>query len=145
MEKLRAWLKRRGFGLEVQAGAEDCVCFQSAMVSINSRLTPQSRLAALLHECGHVDVLHKRLKNRRKPVAGATLRQWGSTVNPEGMRRMRVRINVVTEEIEAWDRGEAIAKRLKIRYNKKSFDRARTRALMTYFRWTAGARQKQDQ
>ena len=131
------WLRRRGFKLEREAGADDCVCFDSARVLINSKASRESQLSALLHECGHVDVLQKRLRNKRRRVAGATLGHWARTSNTKSRRALRVRINVVTEEIEAWDRGEDIARRLRIRYNKKTFQNVRTRALMTYFRWTA--------
>jgi len=140
MEKLSLWLRRRGFRLEREAGADDCVCFATARVLINSKAAPASQLSVLLHECGHVDVLQHRLKNRRVRVAGATLGQWGRTSNTRSRQNLGVRISVVTEEIEAWDRGEAIAKRLKIRYNRKTFKNVRTRALMTYFRWTARRR-----
>lgn len=135
------WLRRRGFRLKCEAGADDCVCFATARVLINSKATPASQLSALLHECGHVDVLQHRLKNRRVRVAGATLGQWGRTSNAKSQQKLGVRISVVTEEIEAWDRGELIAKRLKIRYNRKTYKNVRTRALMTYFRWTAQQRQ----
>lgn len=142
MDKLTSWLRRRGFELVLAAGASDCVCFETARVIINSKPPRQSQLSTLLHECGHVDVLNARLKNRHARVAGATLGNWMRTSNTKSRRALRIRINVVTEEIEAWDRGEAIAKRLKIRYDRKTFQNIRTRALMTYFRWTA-ARRKQ--
>jgi hypothetical protein len=141
MEKLTLWLRRRGFKLEREAGADDCVCFDTARVLINSTASHETQLSALLHECGHVDVFQKRLKNRRARVAGATFGHWARTSNTKSRQALRVRISVVTEEIEAWDRGEVIAKRLKIRYNRKSFQNVRTRALMTYFRWTARRKQ----
>lgn len=137
MEKLSNWLKRRGFDLERERGAEDCVCFSSSTVFIDASASQEAQLATLLHECGHVDVLQERLKNKRLKVAGATLGRWARTSNSRSRRALRVRISVVTEEIEAWDRGEALARRLKIRFNRRTFDNVRTRALMTYFRWTA--------
>lgn len=137
MDKLESWLQRRGFDLELEDGGDDSVCFDTMNVLINSRLSPSSKLATLLHECGHIAVFQQRLKDRRARVAGSTFHQFVRTSSIRDSRlTRRSRIDTVTEEIEAWDRGEAIAKRLKIRYNKKLFANIRTKSLMTYFRWT---------
>lgn len=140
-EKLEKWLERRGFDLEMEDGADDSVCFTTKSVAINSRVCESTQLATLLHECGHVDVYHSRLKDKRKKVAGSTYRQFVRNCGDSRRERaLGVRIGIVDEEIEAWDRGEAIAKRLKIKYSKKLYQLLRTKSLMTYFRWTAGVK-----
>lgn len=142
MDKLRGWLRRRGFALKFEDGGDDSVCFTTSTVIINSRLSEQSIISTLLHECGHVDVLQQRLKNRTARVAGSTFRQFVRTCgDARKQRSLGVKIDMVCEEIEAWDRGEVIAKKLKLKYNKKKYRIIRTRSLMTYFRWTARRRQ----
>lgn len=143
MDKLESWLERRGFDLELSRGADDSVCFTTCVVSINSRSSERTQLYTLLHECGHITVFEQRMKDRKRRVAGSTFRQfWNNCGNARRERAKAVRIGVLTEEIEAWDRGEALASRLKIPYNKKAYHQLRTRSLMTYVRWGAGVKKK---
>ena len=45
------------------------------------------------------------------------------------------RVAVLSEEIEAWKRGELLAKRLGIEINSEKFDRVRADAIMSYVEW----------
>jgi hypothetical protein len=134
MEKLRVWLKRRGFDLNISPGLIDSVCFDSQIVSIDSRMRLDSKLSTLLHECGHVEVLFSRVRNPKKRFGGATLKEWLKN-NMSGVRPTKhSKICNVAEEIEAWDRGELLAKKLNLRLRMKTFRCVRTRALLTYVR-----------
>ena len=137
MEKIRGWLAKRGFELRV-AGRVDIVDYANLTVHVSTRQNARQRLHSALHECGHVDLFHARVKKRRVPYAGATFRRW--TRNKR--RSAGERLLVLEEEIEAWRRGDALGRRLGLRLaSSKAQEAHRVRSLWTYVRW-ALARQK---
>ena len=120
----------------MRAGAADEVCFDARCVTINARAAPGARVATLLHECGHVEVFRARAKGAR--VATATLRQWVASFRASASRQSReTRLAVLAEEIEAWEAGARLATRLGVRVPAATTRHVRTRALMSYARWTA--------
>jgi hypothetical protein len=134
MEKLKTWLRRRGFGLDTSPRLVDCVCFNALRVYIDSRQSYQSKLSTLLHECGHVDILFSRVKSKHKRFGGATLKEW-LKYNAVGERPTKSsKLCDLAEEMEAWERGEILARRLKLRVKMKTFRSIKTRALLTYVR-----------
>lgn len=136
MEKLRRWLSKTGFKLEVGKNLPDEVCFTMKCVTINGSSTKRTRLYSLLHECGHVAIWKCRVKNPQRDVCGCTLKRADHimTVSPSRLTN-KDKLDVISEEVEAWERGRRLAKRLKIRVNKEKFTADKTRALMTYHRW----------
>lgn len=141
MERVRAWLAQRGFDLTVKKGADSQVeFFDGRGVLIDGRLSPPARLATLLHECGHVSIFLARRRSKRTRVAGAT---WGEFLLSYGRCKPGVsvgRVSEVQEELEAWDRGEALARRLRVRLARPVFERVRTRCMMSYVRWAGRKR-----
>ena len=45
------------------------------------------------------------------------------------------RVAKITEELEAWKRGERLARRLGIKINEEKFDKVRSDAIMSYIEW----------
>lgn len=135
MEKIRKWLAREGFSLHIKPGICE-VCCEEKIVTINENEIPASKIISALHECGHIAIWKCRVRNPRRKLCGSTLGASNRLLNKVDSKMSRTeRIAVVEEEIEAWNRGERLAKRLKIRVNKKLFMSGRTKALMTYQRW----------
>jgi hypothetical protein len=137
MEKIRKWLTQNGFSLNLRFRGEDEVCFTTRSVTINSASRSWTKINSLLHECGHIAIWKCRRKNSRKKVSGSTLGSSDRIMTSSATKLNKTdRLALVTEEIEAWERGEKLAKRLKIRYSLARFRADRTRALMTYQRWS---------
>ena len=130
LRKLRAWLRRRGFGLRLAKTASQ-VCAASRLVTLQRTLTPASRVATLLHECGHVLVHLARRRDERVKVAGASELDWRRLSRLRGRRGALFELQ---EEMVAWDRGEKLGRRLGLRAPAREWQLARTRALMSYAR-----------
>ena len=93
-------------------------------------------IATALHECGHVLVHQARHKRKNERIAGVSKQDQEHQVGRYSKRTKKRHIAEVTEEIEAWERGWELGKRLKIRIAKKYYENVRVRALMTYMRWS---------
>lgn len=136
MEKLHKWLLRQGFSLSLVPKADDEVCFDRKVVTINSRCARPCQVSALLHECGHVAVWNCRWRTPQVRVCGSDLKTSRRLLSTDPKRLNKAdRLRIVAEEMEAWNRGEKLGRRLKIRFSKVRFERERTKALMTYQRW----------
>ena len=132
MEKLRLWLEHRGFELEQTRGAPDEVELLSRVVTINASAPYQKRVAALIHECGHVRIFLRRLRRPGARVCGVSLREDLLGKGRCDHRGRSSRICLLQEEMEAWDSGEQLAKALGVRYERRGLEKTRTSSLMTY-------------
>jgi len=121
------WLFNRDYVITQFTGAEDSVCYNTREVLINTRKHVESRFYTLLHECGHILINDNR--DRLYKLSRETQAHWGK--KPARSRR----IAVLSEEVEAWKRGERLAKKLGLKINERKFDTARTNALMSYVEW----------
>ena len=99
---------------------------------INSRQNFQSRLHSLLHEAGHV-VLRcggfsgERTFNNRFPGMKKSLRDKRYNIEH--------RIDVMREEVLAWEAAEKLAYQLSIPLDKKMWARHRSQAIKSYVDW----------
>lgn len=139
MNALRNWLDMRSFALICRHGVVDHVCFcgngaKKGIVAINAAQSYQSKLSAILHECGHIIIFQRRRRNPRKRICGASYSDWylGNGSLKRGTKRQK--LNTLYEEVCAWELGEVLSRKLNIRINKKVFERSKTRALLTYTR-----------
>ncbi len=137
MDKMRIWLKRQGFGLEVAPGCRDEVDFGAKTVRIDGRHSYQIKLASLIHECGHVDIFKKRLRSPKERICGGTLAEHFMDVGRGNPAARASRLATLQEEMEAWDAGQRLVKRLAVRYKRSVFEKDRVRCLMTYVAFTA--------
>ena len=133
MEKIRGWLAKRGFELRL-GGRLDRVNFNEMTVYVSTRQSAKQRLHSALHECGHVVLFGLRAQRKRHAYAGAAWSRWARS----RQRSMVERILVLEEEVEAWRRGEALGRRLRLRLAPiKAQETHRARCLETYARWVA--------
>jgi hypothetical protein len=125
--KIKHWLHKQGFALDIGYKQQNEVCFETKVVSINSRLSLGSQVVTLLHECGHILIFNRRRRNPSKRIAGATLHKWIK----HGYSKF---VPTLMEEIEAWERGLTLASRIRVR-KPKNFGLIRTQCIMSYVRW----------
>lgn len=137
MEKLRAWLMRRKFALQLERGLTDEVDLLARVVSINASNCYQTRLATLMHECGHVQIFLSRIRSPKLRLCGCSLLEDFGSVGRCDRRGRAARLSLLQEEIQAWDLGEDLAKRLSLRFTRKHLEKVRVSALMTYVHFTA--------
>lgn len=135
----------------LEEGGEDEVGFDGdKKVTLNSRVDPSSLTAAALHECGHILIYEARCRQRTsvkkksqdRPIAGSSLKDNLSNKRRFATNTCKRKVAIVTEEIDAWERGWELGKRLRIRISKTRFENSRIKALMTYMRWVTPPERK---
>lgn len=139
MDKIEEWLEKKGYSLSVEPNLKDEVHFEPVQcVFLNSKQSKESMVHTALHECGHILIRKSRMRNGpngRKRCIGISAREEQKSIGRYKKSTKRRRMAVMTEEIEAWDRGLKLARRLCIKVNKTRFENSRIRALMSYCRW----------
>ena len=102
-------------------------CIQQ--VTINNCQNLKSRLHTLLHEAGHVIIRNDGNENFKKNFP---FMKYGG-----GAKRgdFNHRLDVLREEIMAWDEGEKLAQFLGIKLDYNWWLRHRNEALKTYIEW----------
>lgn len=128
IDKIEGWLEGRGYTLEP---GNHYGCYRDGRVIIYRPKDPhQTMIGGLLHECGHV-------------LVGASIER--PSVSPRYKRGYphrlteRARPNVsaadlIHDELEAWHRGYALAKRLAIRLDEQRYWRDYGYCIKHYFR-----------
>ena len=125
---LESWLESKGYFVSLETDAEDAVYYNCKQVSLNSRNHIEKRLYILLHECGHI-LIDNGKRDRLFSLSKTTEAIMGKR---ESRKR---RVAVLSEEVEAWKRGERLARRLGININAKKFDNIRADAIISYVEW----------
>ena len=126
LKKIASWCDTKGVGL--QFSGKPCVVeyHESVMViNINVRCSPETQVYSLLHECGHT-------------LVGEKNKKFGNgydAEDPNVLKSLMHRTDVLYEECEAWHRGYKLAQRLGIKLNKRAFDIYKSQCLKTYVKW----------
>ena len=120
------------FDIEVVYGHElsDAYYDSARIIEINNRQNIPSRLHSLLHEAGHAS-----LRNEKRRVSFCTnfpfMRKHGSSKRGDKNHR----VDVVREEVLAWERGQDIAMQLGIDIDQDLWSMHRKNSLITYMEW----------
>jgi hypothetical protein len=122
LEKVVDWCYDHGVEVDFTHRANGT--FNQNHIEINCSSNPTTQLYYLLHECGHY--LVDRCDARRAK---------GDRVNSFSARTLESKVSVVTEEIEAWQRGKNLSARLGVFICEDRFERLKAEALKTYFEW----------
>jgi hypothetical protein len=131
LNKLKKWILKYKFLIKIIKTSIEEVNFNTKIININKDTKISSQIITLLHECGHILIYMQRKKYKYKYIVGSTWKDWHNLfIN----RTKKTKILILEEEIEAWNRGKKLAKRLKIKIQTKLWNYHKTRALMTYIR-----------
>ena len=120
------------FNVEVvySQDASDAYYDSARVVEINNRQNKVCRLHSLLHEAGHVTLRNE--KHRIKFGKNFPfMRREGSSKRGDKNHR----IDVIREEVLAWERGYDISMQLGINIDIDTWSRHRMAALVTYMEW----------
>lgn len=129
VERVEAW----GYEVELRSRAQDCVELADRLIIISTSAHPETRFYTLLHEVGHILI-----RRRWKEFTAAHPRYLEHPdLAPSGTRaRSRAyRVGLVHEELQAWARGLAWARRLGFFVDPVKFDSDKNSAIMSYLDW----------
>ena len=93
-------------------------------ITIDTSKSKESQLYALLHEAGHVLLRSDGDVHRRRFPKSEHKRTT-----------IRHRIDVLREEVVAWERARALATELRVNIHEEKWHRQRSSALMKYVKW----------
>ena len=128
---LANWLYDKGYNLHVDTDETNAFYREDKLICIDSRMGIEKRLYTLIHECGHL-LIEDRWSAYAKKYLHAGVRGDGRK-----MRSAKYRVSIIEEEVEAWEKGYRLAKRLNLYIDEEGFVKDKTEALMSYFEWAS--------
>lgn len=131
LETIVGWCASKG--IEVSFGKKPGGTYHTSekRITIVGRASPEKQVYMLLHECGHHLVGYTE-EDERFGMGYPHLED--SAVNTTFHHKLAC----LEEEIEAWNRGWRLAKRLGLGLDRGDFDRVRLACLKSYVRWANG-------
>jgi len=130
------WLEKKGWTYECDYCVRDEMFPQGKHITISKRQGQEKQLYSLLHECGHLLIQNNDEKYERSYPTQARMNQFQAHRGIEKSKDYKV--DVVREEIEAWDRGKKLANRLGIFVDEKNFRKVSSQCIYTYIEWATG-------
>lgn len=128
IDQIVCWLREK-HNVEVifDKEEENTYDITSKIITINSNMNYRCQLHTLLHEAGHF-VLNKNKKNFNKQFPFATISNEFKTTREN-------RIDILREEVFAWEKGLDVAKLNHINISKVWYYRHMRDALYSYVEW----------
>ena len=119
IEKLIEWTNKKNFDVHFGHCLTDEYRPADRLITISTRFGEEKQLYAFLHECGHL-LLGKDEKSYTKKYPSSA-KMWEFNSNKKLERSKKYKVDVVSEEIDAWRKGKEIAKRLDIYVNDENY------------------------
>ena len=120
-----------GYTVLEDSDCVDCCRNDVKIIEIYSLNGIESRLFALLHECGHALIRRDWTKFKTEFCAHAEH-------DGDGRKETKsLKISTLEEEFEAWKRGWKLAKRLNLQLDKDAYTKNKDKYIMTYIKWAA--------
>jgi len=131
--RLIDWLWVKRWDIEFDHMSSDEMDPNAKCVTINARQGIEKQLYSLLHECGHILVQSNEIRYNKKFPATAKRNCYLSHRQLEKSKKYK--IDVIAEEIEAWERGKNLANRLGIYIDETRFNEVKVECVYTYVEW----------
>jgi hypothetical protein len=124
--KIESWVEKMGYTLRF--GTSDYVDYnKKEVVLYNNQFSSKSFIYSALHECGHIIVGNGNNYNR----------DYKAIVKADNIDGRHYRSNIykykkLKEEIDAWEAGYLLSKKLEIPINKDDYDKYAAKNFVTY-------------
>jgi hypothetical protein len=132
-KKLTDWIESKGITLIPDK--IDLFDRYTKTIKYNKHNKKENQLFSILHECGHF-LLQQNIytyAKKYKAQVDFNTRLFDKPFRP-------YKISVLKEEYDAWDRGLALAKRLKIDIDEEKYYNYASKFLYTYCKWVVSRR-----
>ena len=127
---IEGWLSNHGWLMSWTRNDDDHANFTDRCVVINARRTPTSQVCGMLHEIGHIILSSQPDYETRFTDSSALKRRRERSHEP-----LKVKMQSLGEEWEAWAIGEQFARSAGLEIDFKSYQTARDRDLKSYVSW----------
>jgi len=135
ISRLIDWLDNKGWDLRIGYSVEDELRPEVKEITINGRQGTEKQLYSLLHECGHLLVQQNWNKYEKDYPSTARMNCYAGHRQLE--RSPKYKVDIISEEIEAWKRGKTLSKRLGVYINEEGFNTLASQCVYTYITWAA--------
>ena len=128
LDKLIRWCSKRGLVVYFKRHENGTYneCYKSITIAANA--SPIKQVVYILHECGH-HLIHQHPGDPNRFLMGY------DQTDPCITRTFQHRLACLEEEMEAWQRGRNLAKKLKLRINDDVLELIRINCLKSYAKW----------
>jgi len=126
---LKLYLERK-YDVKViqKSGAEDAWYPALNKIVINNDLQWRERLLALMHESGHVQIdLENHIVKNMKCTGN-----FSEYIDSTKIRSKKQFINILNEELMAWNLGKNLAISLNIQFDNRKLEEITTKCVMSY-------------
>jgi hypothetical protein len=130
MNRLENWLSERRWSLEWSRKEDDHVDFTLRKIVVNSSRRPQSQVFGILHEIGHILLSETHDYTLRFSSSDGYKRR-----KEKKRESLKVRVEVMGEEWEAWNMGEQFARKIGLNIDYNALRATRNRDLKSYAAW----------
>ena len=127
-ESLRDWLDNKDITLMFSKELDNEFSPDGKYINIRPIKNKEEMFYTLLHECGHVlvETNNKGFKDNYKTK---DFHDWDKMVRT---RDSALKVSVLADEMEAWNRGRKLAKRLSLAYDEKEFKKLMGQCVWAY-------------
>lgn len=136
LNALVIWAHCRGYYVHFEEDGDDCMCYQSKIIEINSSAPLRYQVYCLLHECGHV-AIHENGTFWDYEKRPRYMYSKPPSEHEDNKIKAVYRVYTIIEEAEAWERAWKLAKRLKIPISKDEWEEQMLDAMGKYIDWGA--------
>lgn len=127
-EAVRDWLDDKDIMLMFSKELDNEFSPDGKYINIRPIKNKEEMFYTLLHECGHVlvETNNKGFKDNYKTK---DFNDWDKMVRT---RDSALKVSVLADEMEAWNRGRKLAKRLNLAYDEKEFKKLMGQCVWAY-------------
>lgn len=125
------WIAKRGWNVVFEKGGETGIVPALRNVTIDASMSKPSMLYSILHEAGHVGLFSRPGYTEMYPDGYIRLASKKNT------KSLLHKMDVLTEELAAWEEGKLIARNLSIDLDEKGYKSERNRSVKTYVEWAS--------
>jgi hypothetical protein len=129
INKVADYVSRLGWNVVFERGGDEGIVPALRNVTVNSSRSKKVQLYTLLHEAGHACLFSQ--NDYIEKFSDGYVR----TAGKKSQRSLRHRIDVLREEVAAWEKAEELISLLGIDVDMRTFRDDRNRCLMTYVDW----------
>ena len=119
IDKLSDWVHKKGYSIEFDYCVRDEFHPADKTITISLRQGPEKRLYSLMHECGHLILHHNEKLYAKKYPSSTKMAYYNSNHRLE--RSPKYKIDILSEEIDAWRKGQDLAKRLNFYIDEENY------------------------
>ena len=123
-KKLEKWIKSHGY--TVRFSRIDEVNYTDKEITLCGQKNKDKMIYSLLHECGHIIVSDKKSYNKNYKILNKGYLDGRHT------KGLLYKYKQLREEIQAWEKGFKLSKKLGININKEDYDKYASVCFNTY-------------